>query len=195
MSQFAPYFSMGLQHILDLNRVVYVLFLISISVIFVYKDWRHVLVLLLFFSIGYSFTYYVTILQLIRIDQRNVDVMIFMSLFLTAMSNIFRKKDKFRIQGNLQRIFFLALIFGLVYGIGFANYITSVIDTPDLQIIPLIAFNAGLEAGMTIVIVAYLFIAMIFVSLFGVNRRDWVLIISSGIAGVALTFLFESKYW
>lgn len=195
MSQFAPYFNLGLQHILDLNRVVYVLFLISISVIFVYKDWRHVLVLLLFFSIGYSFTYYFTTLRIIKIDQRDVDIMIFLSLFLTSISNIFRKKDKFRISGNLQRIFFLALIFGLVYGIGFGNYIYGVIDTPDSPIIPLIAFNIGLEAGMAIVIVVYLFIAMIFVSLFGVNRRDWVLIISSGIAGVALTFLFESKYW
>lgn len=195
MSQFAPYFSLGFQHILDLNRVVYVLFLISISVIFVYKDWRHVLVLFLFFSIGYSFTYYLTAFKIIQIDQHLIEVLTFVTLLLTSMSNIFRKKDKFRIQGNLQRIFFLALIFGLVYGVGFANYIYSVVDVPDLQFITLLAFNIGLEAGMAIAIVTYLIIAMIFVGLVGVNRRDWVLVISSGIAGVALTFLFESKYW
>ncbi len=195
MSQFAPYFSLGFQHILDIYRVVYVLFLISISVIFVYKDWRHVLILLLFFSIGYSFTYYLTAYKIIQIDQRLVEVLIFLTLFLTSMSNIFRKKDRFRIQGNLQRNFFLALIFGLVYGVGFANFIYGIVDASNLQIIQLLAFNIGLETGMTIVIVAYLLIAMIFVGLFGVNRRDWVLVISSGIAGVALTFLFESKYW
>jgi hypothetical protein len=195
MSQFTPFFNLGLQHILDLYKVEYVLFLISISVIFVYKDWKHVLVLVLFFSIGYSITYYLTAFKIIQLEQRLVEVLIFITLFLTSMSNILRKKDRFRIRGNLQRNFFLALIFGMVYGIGFANYISGIIDITNTQFIKLFAFNMGLEAGMTIVIVAYLLLAMIFVGLFGVNRRDWVLVISSGIAGVAITFLFESKYW
>ncbi len=195
MSQFTPFFYLGIQHILDLYRVEYILFLISISVIFIYKDWKHILVLLLFFSAGYTITYYLAAFHVIRLDQRLVEVLIFLSLFLTSMSNILRKKDSFRIKGNLQRNFFLALIFGLVYGIGFANYISGAADLSSAQTLKLFAFNMGLELGMIIVIVGYMIIAMIFVGLFGVNRRDWVLVISSGIAGVALTFLFESKYW
>ena len=195
MSQFNPFFYLGMRHILDLYRVEYILFLISISVIFIYKDWKHILVLLLFFSAGYSITYYPAAFHVINVDQRLVEVLIFLSLFLTSMSNIFRKKDSYRIKGNLQRNFFLALMFGLIYGIGFANYISGAVDLSSARLMKLFAFNMGLETGMVIVIIGYMIAAMIFVSLFGVNRRDWVLVISSGIAGVALTFLFESKYW
>ena len=195
MAQFTPFFYLGIRHILDLYRVEYILFLISISVIFIYKDWKHILVLLLFFSAGYSLTYYLSAYHVISMDQRLVEVLIFLSLFLTSLSNIFRKKDSFRIKGNLQRNFFLALMFGLVYGIGFNNYISATADLSSARLMKLIAFNIGIETGMAIVIIGYMIAAMIFVSLFGVNRRDWVLVISSGIAGVALTFLFESKYW
>jgi len=42
---------------------------------------------------------------------------------------------------------------------------------------------------------AFLIISWVFVNNLGISRRDWNLVISSGIAGIALTLMFESRYW
>jgi hypothetical protein len=195
MSQFSLYFSLGIKHLLDLYRVEYILFLIAVSVVFLLKDWRRVLILILFFTIGYGMSFYTSALGLFSPDRRLIDFLIFLTIFFTAVSNILRKKDQFHIRGNIQRNFFLALIFGIVQGYAFAHYFKGVADVRHPSFETLLAFNLGLEAGIFIVITAFLMIAFLFISLLGINRRDWVLVISSAIVGVAITMMFESRYW
>jgi hypothetical protein len=195
MSQFPLYFNLGIKHLLDLYRVEYILFLIAVSVIFLLKDWRRVLILILFFTIGYSLSFYTSALGLFSPDRRLIDFLTFLSIFLTAVSNILRKKDQFHIRGNIQRNFFLALIFGVIQGFGFAHYFKGIVDVRRPPFETLLAFNLGLEAGIFVVIIAFLLLAFLFISILGINRRDWVLVISSAIAGVAATMMFESKYW
>ena len=57
------------------------------------------------------------------------------------------------------------------------------------------AYNLGIELAHIIVIALFLLASYIFVNLINVNRRDWNLVISSGIAGIAITIMFEAKYW
>ena len=59
----------------------------------------------------------------------------------------------------------------------------------------LFAFNLGLELGQIIIVVIFLTISFLFVNLFGVDRRDWKLVISSGIAGMALVLMRNAAYW
>ena len=47
----------------------------------------------------------------------------------------------------------------------------------------------------TIVILNPPYIHLNSVNHLGISRRDWNLVISSGIAGIALTLMFESRYW
>jgi len=195
MSQFSLYFSLGLRHVLDVYRVEYILFLIAISAVFLMRDWKRVIILILSFTLGYSLTYYLSMLNLIHLDQRLIEFLTFLTVFLTAVSNVFRKKDQYHIRGSIQRNFFLAFLFGLVHGFGFSRYLQGVLGGENPAAEKLLSFNLGLEGGVMLVIIAYLVISFVFISLLGFNRRDWVLVISSAIAGVAITMMFESKYW
>ena len=195
MSQFSLYFNLGLRHLLDLYRVEYILFLFAVSAVFLLKDWKRVLILVLFFTFSYSISFYTSVLGLYTPDKRLIDFLIFLTIFLTAFSNILRKKDQFHIRGNIQRNFFLALIFGVIHGYGFAYYFRGIVDVAHPPAAILLSFNLGLEAGILIIIATFLLIAFLFISILGINRRDWVLVISSAIAGVAVTMMFESKYW
>jgi hypothetical protein len=53
----------------------------------------------------------------------------------------------------------------------------------------------GLEVGQIIIVVIFLTLSFIVVDLFGVSRRDWKLIISSAIAGIALMLIKDTWYW
>jgi len=59
----------------------------------------------------------------------------------------------------------------------------------------LLAFNLGIEIGQIIIVVVFLLIATIFVDLFGVARRDWKLIVSSAVGGIAFYLISETSYW
>jgi hypothetical protein len=195
MSDFPIYFNLGFRHLTDIYRVEYILFLFAISAIFLLKDWRRVFILVAFFTLGYSISYYFSSYGIVRFDRRLIDFLVSLTVFLTAFSNILRKKERFHIRGGVQRNFFLALVFGLVHGFGFSNYVSGIFNSTSPPFASLFFFQIGLEVGILLIIFFFLMIAFFFISIFGINRRDWVLVVSSGIAGVAITMMFESKYW
>jgi hypothetical protein len=54
---------------------------------------------------------------------------------------------------------------------------------------PLLAFNVGLEIGQLLIVAAILGVAFVCTRLLGVARRDWTLVVSGAVAGVALTLI------
>ena len=95
----------------------------------------------------------------------------------------------------MRKNYVLALIFGGIHGFSYGNHLSGIINENIRLWDQFVAFNLGVGAGQIIVSLIFLIIAFLFLSIFGVNRRDWVMVISSGIAGVALTRLFELKFW
>jgi len=195
MSTFFLYLKLGFRHILDIYAVDHILFIIALSVIFMFKDWKRVLILVTAFTIGHSITLVVAVLELVEYNRKLIEFLIPVTIFLTALSNVFRKKDNFHIHQNIQRNYFLALFFGLIHGLGFANYLKGLLGMEKNIVMPLLAFNIGIELGQVVIVFIFLMITSLFVSIMNFNRRDWVLVLSSAIAGVALTMMFESKYW
>jgi hypothetical protein len=59
----------------------------------------------------------------------------------------------------------------------------------------LLAFNLGLEFGQIIIVVLFMSVCFILVDLFGLNRRDWKMVISSAVAGIALILMKDHMYW
>lgn len=195
MSIFQLYFKLGLQHILDIYGVDHILFIFSLCVIFLPKDWRKVLILVTSFTIGHSITLAMVALDVIQVNSKLIEFLIPTTIFITAMSNVFRKKDNFHIYKNIQRNYFFALFFGLVHGMGFANYLGALLPKKDQLVGALLSFNLGIEAGQVIIVTLFLILSYLVVGLVGINRRDYVLVVSAAIAGIALTMMFENKYW
>lgn len=195
MTQFSLYFKLGVQHILDIYAVDHILFILSLNVIFLIKDWKKVIILVTAFTIGHSITLALAVLNVVKFNEALIEYLIPVTIFLTSLSNIFRKKDHFNITRNLQRNYFLAMIFGLIHGFGFSNYLRGLLGKESSVTTPLLAFNLGIELGQIVVVIFFLLLSFFVVNLMGVNRRDWVMVISSAIAGIALTMMFEYKFW
>jgi hypothetical protein len=86
-------------------------------------------------------------------------------------------------------------LFGLIHGMGFSNYFKAILGKDRSIVSQLFAFNLGLELGQIIIVVIFLTFSFLLVDLFGVNRRDWKIIISSAIAGMALVLMRNAAYW
>jgi len=195
MSQFSLYYNLGFRYILDIYNVEYILFLLSLLTVFTIKDWKRVIILLIFFILGYSITISLGAYKVVKYNPELIEFLLPLTIFFTSFTNIFKKKDNFRYHGNMRKNYVLALIFGAIHGFSYSNYIIGISDSQLLVWNQFFAFNLGVDTGQIIVSLIFLIIAFLFINIFGVNRRDWVMVISSGIAGVALTLMFESKFW
>lgn len=194
MSSFSLYFLLGYEHILDLQGYDHILFIIALCAIYLLRDWKKVLILVTAFTIGHSLTLALSVLQVINIRADIIEFLIPLTILIAALSNIFRNRATIKPK-KIQLNYLYALFFGLIHGLGFSNYLRSLLGKEADILSPLLAFNLGLEVGQIIVVVIFLLISFILVDLFGINRRDWRLVISSAIGGIALMLMMETKFW
>ncbi len=195
MSEFRLYYGLGLDHILDINGYDHIMFVVVLSALYQVADWKKVLILVTAFTVGHSITLALATLEIIRFNTDLIEFLIPVTICITALSNLFvREGNKFtpkRISLN----YIFAGFFGLIHGMGFSNYLRSLLGSDTTIITQLFAFNVGLEIGQIIIVGMFLVLSFIFVSLFGVTRRDWKMIISSAMVGIALTLMMDAVYW
>jgi hypothetical protein len=194
MSEFTLYFGLGKDHILDYrNGYDHILFVVALCTLYMVRDWKKLLILVTAFTIGHSITLALATLEIISVNQAWIEFLIALTIFFTAVSNIFRKTE---ISDRTTYINYgYALFFGLIHGLGFSNYLRSILGKDRSIVSQLFAFNLGLELGQIIIVGIFLFVAVILVDLFTVNRRDWKLVLSSAIAGIALVLMKDKIFW
>jgi hypothetical protein len=194
MSTFTLYFNLGFTHILDVNGYDHILFVVALCALYTVSDWKRVLIIVTAFTIGHSITLALATLDIIPINPALIEFLIPVTIFITAVSNIFRKQSGIRQQG-VQMNYAFALIFGLIHGMGFSNYLQSLLGRDESIVTQLLAFNLGLELGQVIIVAIFLVLSFIIVDILQAGRRDWKIIVSSAVAGIALTLMIETHFW
>jgi len=114
------FFSLGWHHIISASALDHILFIIALSAIYIFKDWKKVLVLVTAFTIGHSLTLALSVYDIIRINNKLVEILIPCTIAITAGFNFLQKDFT---QKKIQLNYFFALFFGLIHGMGFANSI------------------------------------------------------------------------
>lgn len=194
MSSFSLYFNLGLTHILDIQGYDHILFVVALCALYMLRDWRKVLILVTAFTIGHSITLALATLNIIQVNAGLIEFLIPVTIFITAVSNIVRSQKNLS-QTGVQLNYGYALFFGLIHGMGFSNYLRSLLGREENITVPLLAFNLGLELGQIVIVITVLVTASIFVTILNVARRDWKLVLSSAVAGIALILMMEAKFW
>lgn len=194
MEQFKLYFELGAEHILDIQGYDHILFVIALCAIYTAQDWKNVLILVTAFTIGHSITLALSALEIVNFRTDIIEFLIPVTIFITAFSNIIRKQNSMK-PGYLNLNYFFGLFFGLIHGLGFSNYLKSLLGRDESIVTQLLSFNLGLELGQIIIVLIFMVLAFICTGLFNVARRDWNLVISSAIAGIAITMMMETKFW
>jgi hypothetical protein len=196
MSEFRPYFDLGREHILDYtNGYDHILFIVALCALYLFRDWKRVLVLVTAFTIGHSITLALATLDIIKVNSKLIEFLIPLTIFVTAISNLFKDEENLDSGRLIHLNYAYALFFGLIHGLGFSNQLRGILGHSSNIITQLFAFNVGLEVGQIIIVVIFLTAGFILVDLFTLNRRDWKMVLSSMIAGMALIMLKERVFW
>ncbi len=199
MDDFLIYLRLGFDHITDPRGYDHVLFVIALCAVYTLREWRQVLILVTAFTIGHSITLALATLQFIHYKTAFVELLIPITILITAISNFFFRDEKNRkplsgkSSGRSWR-YSLALAFGLIHGMGFSNYLRSLLGRETDIIGPLLAFNVGLEIGQLVILTLILLIAYVLLDILKINRLRWTLIVSGIVAGMALSLIINNAY-
>ena len=188
MSDFGFYFSLGWEHIISWDALDHQLFILALAAIYLLKDWRQVLVLVTAFTIGHSLTLALTVLNIIHFPSIWIEFLIPCTIVVTAITNLFQKNFTPR---SIRINYFLALFFGLIHGMGFANKLRYILAEDQSIGWSLFGFNVGLEAGQIAVVMIVLALSYLFVQVLKVNRREWVIFTSAAAFGVAVQMAMQ----
>jgi len=189
MQDFWLYFQLGRDHIADWKGYDHIMFVAALCLRYLLKDWRKVLVLVTAFTIGHSITLALSVLNYVTVSVKWIEFLIPITIVITAISNIWQKDFQFKTRFPL--IYFFALFFGLIHGLGFSNYLKSLLGKTTNIVAELLAFNLGLEFGQILIVLLVLFVSWICITLLKFSRREYLLFLSGAIFGVAFLMAIE----
>lgn len=195
MQDFTFYFKLGWQHIISWDALDHILFVLALSAIYLLGNWKQVLVLVTAFTIGHSLTLALSVYNILHVNDRLVEFLIPCTIAATAVFNFLQRDFTPK---SLRLNYFLALFFGLIHGLGFANTIRFMLAKDQSIGWSLFAFNVGLEVGQIVVVLSILILSFLVVRQFdfklfklNVKRIWWVWGLSSLAFCIAINMIVE----
>jgi HupE / UreJ protein len=140
------FIGVGFHHIVALDALDHLLFLLALAACYRFRDWRHGLTVVSAFTVGHSLTLALATLNIVRFPTRLVEFLIPCTIILAGAENLL---DRRRRPQGWQRPA-LAAMFGLVHGAGFATTLRDLFD--GSVAVPLLGFNVGIELGQALVL-------------------------------------------
>jgi hypothetical protein len=191
MSTFNSYLVLGFQHIMNIQALDHLLFILSITCMYKFYDAKKLLLLITAFTLGHSMTLALATLKWIDFSQKWIEFLIPCTILFSALSNLNFKQTNIRSTKLPTYKFILVGIFGLIHGLGFSNYLQSLLGNEHSILSPLFAFNIGLELAQIMVVLSILLISNLLIELFKIKLIYFVLVISGIIIGLSLPMVLE----
>ena len=190
IESFLKFFELGLYHILNFDGYDHILFVMIISIPFIFKDWKHLLIFISLFTLGHSISLLLGVYDIVNLNVNVTEWLIPVTIFFTALYNVFTAgKSNYR---HSYLLYAVILFFGLVHGLGFSNAFKLLVSTKESTFMSIIEFAVGVEIGQLIIVICVLIFNFILQNIFRFSRRDWVLVISSIILGFIMPLIFKS---
>ena len=192
MEEFKTWFFIGFDHIIDVQALDHTLFILALVVAYDSSQIKKIIFLVTAFTIGHSVTLALSALELISFNQKIIEFSIPLTIFLTALNNIVNRKESKKkfVSSN----YIIGLVFGLIHGLGFANYLKALLFKGNI-VFELFAFNVGIEIAQIILVFVFLFLSFLFSRFVFSKREDWILFVSALIMGISFTLISNAKFW
>lgn len=175
-SDFQLWFTTGLEHILNRSAMDHIAFILVLTVMYSYNQFRPLLIQVTSFTIGHSITLVLSVLGLISFKPAYTEILIVLTILFTALSNLYVLQKGL---SSNKISYYLAAFFGLIHGMGFSYLLKAMLGKTESIVLPLFAFNLGIEIAQLLIVAILLIISFILVKFVGLKQRMWQAISSS----------------
>ena len=183
----------GINHVLDINAYDHVLFLIVLTVPYLFKDWKRVLLLVSLFTLGHTLSLVLAAYNVVSVNGQLVEFLIPVTILIVALFNVFTA-GKGAQKERVGVLFFSTLFFGLIHGLGFAREFQILVGRADNKFVTLIEFALGIEIAQVIIVFIVLFLGYVMQTVFRFTKRDWIMVVSAIVIGLVIPMIANSDF-
>lgn len=181
----------GINHVLDINAYDHVLFLIVLTVPYMFKDWKRVLLLVSIFTLGHTLSLVLAAYGVVTVNADLIEFLIPITILVVALFNVFTS-GKGAQKEKVGVLMLSTLFFGLVHGLGFAREFKMLVGKSDNKLMVLIEFALGIEIAQIIIVFLVLFLGFLCQTVFRFSRRDWIMVVSAIVVGLVIPMILNS---
>jgi hydrogenase/urease accessory protein HupE len=135
LPSFSQFLFLGVEHIL--TGYDHLLFLFGLLIMG--GSWRSTVRIITSFTVAHSLTLALATFNVVYLPSRIVEPLIAASIIYVGLENLWRQ--------DLQQRWLLTFGFGLIHGLGFATVLRDMGLGESGTVLPLLAFNSGVELG------------------------------------------------
>ena len=88
LQSFLKFLELGLYHILNFDGYDHILFVIIVSVPFIFKDWKRLLILISVFTLGHTLSLILGVYDIVNLNVNVTEWLIPITIFFMALYNI-----------------------------------------------------------------------------------------------------------
>lgn len=184
----------GINHVLDINAYDHVLFLMVLTIPYMFKDWKRVLLLVSVFTLGHTLSLILAAYSIVSVSATLIEFLIPITILVVAIFNVFTAGKGAR-KDRIGVVFLTTLFFGLIHGLGFAREFRMVFGDADHKWLLLLEFALGIEIAQIIIVFIVLFLGYLVQTIFRFSKRDWIMVISSIVIGLTIPMLLNSEFF
>ncbi|QNR24994.1 HupE/UreJ family protein [Croceimicrobium hydrocarbonivorans] len=188
MQTFSTYLRLGYEHIMSIQAMDHILFVVVLMAVYQSRNWLRVVAAVTFFTIGHSLTLSLGALDVIKIDKGIIEFLIPLTILLTALYNLTKSGQN---QNNKSKVW-IAGVFGLIHGLGFSNYYDMLVMGDSNYWQALLPFNLGIELAQLLLVAITLLLMGVYSFMLNRKIRDWNLFVSGAGFGLALIMCLEN---
>jgi len=181
----------GMNHVLDPNGYDHVLFLMVLTVPYLFKDWKRVLLLVSMFTLGHTLSLVLAAYDVVSVNAALVEFLIPVTILIVALYNVFTAGKKAHNE-KVGMLFLSTLFFGLIHGLGFAREFLLFSGQADNKLVLLLEFALGIELAQIVIVFVVLFLGFLGQTIFRFSKRDWVMVMSAVVVGLVIPMIINS---
>ena len=191
LDSFLKFLELGLYHIVSLKSYDHLLFLVVLTIPYLFKDWKRLLLLITSFTLGHTLSLLLGVYDIVNLKGNVIEWLIPFTIIIMALYNVFTAGKSSK-QYNPIIIFSIVLFFGFIHGLGFATAFESMVRSDESTLLSVLEFALGIEIGQFVIVFCVLFFGFLGQTIFRFSVRDWVIVLSAVVIGLMLPLIFNS---
>ena len=191
LDSFLKFLELGLYHIVNFKSYDHILFLVVLTIPYLFKDWKRLLLLVSSFTLGHTLSLLLGVYDIVNLNVNVTEWLIPFTIIVMALYNIFTsgKSSKY---SNPIVLFSVVLFFGFIHGLGFANAFESLVRPNESTLLSVLEFALGIKLGQFIIVFCVLFFGFVGQTIFRFSVRYWVMVLSAVVIGLMLPLIVNS---
>ena len=185
LSAFTVSLSMTLE---PLYGIAFAWFLLALCCVFTFGDKRWVW-LVSAFTIGHAISLALSVLNVVRLPSSWIEAMIPATIAFSCIQHLWPLLKPGKYVLTDKSVLPTVLAFGLIHGLGFSNFLRSMLGSESSIAFPLFSFHVGLEIGQILIILVVLSVTTAMDKFLNINKNKRIALLASPVLLLSLWML------